>query len=142
MRVGSCDTFRHSDAKRRKSLKTVPLRESPSLKTVEIIKAVLERPTQGAVVSELRARCRVLDALDRVPPDATELYLEDADHDTLVRAVNTFVFGLASKELLAIGCWQRTRRRPSTTASTRRPRVRGRGQPTPPATRSSFPAWP
>lgn len=83
-------------------MKTVPLRESPSLKTVEIIKAVLERPTQGAVVSELRARCRVLDALDRVQPDATELYLEDADHDTLVRAVNTFVFGVATKDVLAI----------------------------------------
>jgi hypothetical protein len=83
-------------------MKTIPLRESPGLKTVEIIKAVLERPAQGAALSELRARCRVLDALDKAPPGATRMYLEDADHDTLVRAVNTFVFGLASKELLAI----------------------------------------
>ncbi len=84
------------------SMKAIPLRESPGLKTSEIIKTVLERPAQGVNVGELRARCRVLDALDRVPPEATRMYLEDADHDTLVRAVNTFVFGLASKELLVI----------------------------------------
>jgi hypothetical protein len=83
-------------------MKAIALRETPGLKTSEIIKTVLERPAQGVNVGELRARCRVLDALDRVPPDATRINLEDADHDTLVRAVNTFVFGLASKELLAI----------------------------------------
>ena len=83
-------------------MKAIPLRESPGLKTSEIIKTVLERPAQGVNVGELRARCRVLDALDRVPPEATRMYLEDADHDTLARAVNTFVFGLASKGLLVI----------------------------------------
>jgi len=83
-------------------VKAIPLRESPGMKTVEIIKAVLERPAQGVNVGELRARCRVLDALDKVPQAATEMLLEDADHDTLKRAVNTFVFGLASKELLAV----------------------------------------
>jgi hypothetical protein len=83
-------------------MKAIPLREFAGLKTSEIIKTVLERPAQGVNVGELRARCRVLDALDNVPPGATRINLEDADHDTLVRAVSTFVFGLASKELLAI----------------------------------------
>jgi hypothetical protein len=83
-------------------MKAIPLRESPGLKTSEIIKTVLERPAQGVNIGELRARCRVLDALDKVPPDATRFYLEDADHETLVRAVNAFTFGIATKDLLVI----------------------------------------
>jgi hypothetical protein len=83
-------------------LKAIPLRESPGLKTSEIIKTVLERPAQGVNVGELRARCRVLDALDKVSSEATRFHLEDADHETLVRAVNAFTFGIATKDLLMI----------------------------------------
>jgi hypothetical protein len=84
-------------------MKLVPLRESPGLKTTEIIRTVIERPSgNGAGVSELRARCRVLDALDKPPPCVASLILEDADHATLAKAVNGFQFGIATKELLAI----------------------------------------
>lgn len=82
-------------------MKTIQLRESP-IKSVEIIRPVVERPPQGANVGEIRARCRVLDALDALTPDSLVLTLEDADYATLTRAVNGFQFGLASKDLLAV----------------------------------------
>jgi hypothetical protein len=83
-------------------MKLVVLREQPGLKSVEIIRTVIERPANGASVSELRARCRVLDALDKALSGAASLTLEDADHATLAKAVNGFQFGIATKELLTI----------------------------------------
>jgi hypothetical protein len=83
-------------------MKLIPLRNVPGLKATEIVRAVIERPSNGASVSELRARCRVLDALDKALPGAASLTLEDADHATLAKAVNGFQFGIATKELLTI----------------------------------------
>lgn len=83
-------------------MKVIPLRDLSGLKTIEVIRAVIERPPNGANVSEVRARCRVLDALDKLAPDAERLILEDADHQTLARAVNNFQFGAATREILMI----------------------------------------
>lgn len=82
-------------------MKTIQLRESP-IKTIDVIRPVIERPPQGANIGEIRARCRVLDALDALAPDSAALMLEDADYATLARAVNGFQFGMASKDLLAV----------------------------------------
>jgi hypothetical protein len=81
-------------------MKLIPLREFPGLKTTEIIKTVTER-TQGAMVSEIRARVRVQDALEKSVGPAG-LALEDADHAVLVKAIDAFPFGMASKDLLTI----------------------------------------
>lgn len=70
--------------------------------TVDIIKIIIERPLQGIGLVEMRARCRVLDAVAALPPDAASLTLEDADYATLERCTQNFQFGVASRELLAI----------------------------------------
>lgn len=81
-------------------MRLIPLREAGGVKTAEIIKAVMERPTgQGFDVAALRARCRVLDALER-NADRQALLLEDADHATLVAALKQFQFGMATTDLL------------------------------------------
>lgn len=80
-------------------MKLIPLREFPGLTTAEIVKTVTER-TQGALVSEIRARVRVQDALAKAPVDG--FLLEDGDHKTLVDAVNAFPFGMANRDLLTI----------------------------------------
>lgn len=91
-------------------MKLVPLYDLPGgIKSLGIIRQVLEiapppgpgRPG-GIDVGSMRARCRVLDALDAVAPDATELRLEDADHAMLVRAINDFPFGVANANLLKV----------------------------------------
>ena len=90
-------------------MKAVTLYELPGLKSVEIIRAVLQqmpppdpRMGGGGSVGEIRARCKVLDELDALPPGATSMLLEDDRHATLCRALNSFQFGLASKDLLKV----------------------------------------
>lgn len=85
-------------------MKLIPLRQtSLGLKTLDIIQAVMQQPSpgQGIDVATLRARCRVLDAVE-VQASGDKLHLEDADYDTLKNAVLRFQFGLASKDLLGI----------------------------------------
>jgi len=82
-------------------MKFIVLRELSGLKTAEIIRAVIERPSQGAGVEAIRAGCRVLDAIES-NDSPIRLALEDADHAFLVRAINGFTFGLVSKDLLTI----------------------------------------
>lgn len=88
-------------------MKLIPLREFPGLKTIDILKAVIERPSQGAGVAAIRAGCRVLDALETgVHPAGgvtpAGLVLEDADHAFLAKAVGGFTFGVVSKDLLTV----------------------------------------
>jgi hypothetical protein len=79
-------------------MKLVKLRAGAALNSVDIFKAVLERgPVQMA---EVRKRNRVLRVLENNTGDA--LLLEDADHTTLVAAMDAYVFGLSSVELEAI----------------------------------------
>jgi hypothetical protein len=82
-------------------MKLIPLREFPGLKTAEIIKTVIERPAQGATVASMRTGVRLLDALEK-NADAERLLLEDADHAALIAAINSFTFGMVSKDLLTI----------------------------------------
>lgn len=86
-------------------MKLVPLYDLPGgIKSLAVIRQVLEiAPAQrGVNVSDMRARCRVLDVLDAVGLDATQLVLEDADHGTLVRATNDFHFAIATPNLLKV----------------------------------------
>jgi hypothetical protein len=70
--------------------------------TNDIIKTIIERPMQGINIGEMRLRCRVLDAVSALAPDATSITLEDADYATLERCTQNFQFGVVSRELLAI----------------------------------------
>lgn len=90
-------------------MKLVPLRETPTIKATEIIKIVLEQPSppqmpgqaQGFGASDILSRSRVLKAL-RTSITPAGMLLEDADHKTLVDALNGFRFGLASEDLAQI----------------------------------------
>lgn len=86
-------------------MKAVPLYEFPSgIKSVGVLRQVLEvaPPQRGVNVGDMRARCRVLDLLDKVPDGGAVLVLEDADHATLVRAVNEMQWAVANPSLLKI----------------------------------------
>lgn len=84
-------------------MKTVVLRELPTVKSIDLIKTVLERPgVTGLSVSDIRKRIRVLDVIEKLEPGAAKLDLEDGDHDTLRAAVLGFSYGGASKDLLTV----------------------------------------
>lgn len=51
------------------------------LTTRDFIRGIVENPAQGANLSEIRKRTRILDALEKAEP--TGVTLEDADHATL-----------------------------------------------------------
>lgn len=82
-------------------MKLVPLRQLPSGGTADLIKMVCETAQQGADVGQMRARIRVLDAVER-NGDPVALALEDADHATLVGAVNAYRFVRMNQELLRL----------------------------------------
>lgn len=68
----------------------------------DLIRAVLAcPPDHGFQLEEMRKRSRVLDALEATRKDATDLHLEDADHDTLVRCVEAMRWGIFSPAIIA-----------------------------------------
>lgn len=81
-------------------MKFVPFRDSGSLKTYEIVNAVVTQAQQGVTVDEIRRRCRIIDAVERAAEDG--VLLEDADHDLLRKLVSEFRFGMARPDLLQI----------------------------------------
>ena len=87
-------------------MKLIPLRATPNMQTVAVIKLVMERPPNGTNADDMRKRVRVLDALDALDKAAeaspAALLLEDADHALLAGAARGFTFGVASRELLEI----------------------------------------
>ncbi len=84
-------------------MKAIPLLTLPALKTIDLIRTVASAPPQGGMTLEtVRARCRVLDPLDMLPENATELLLEDGDYQTLVMALKAFQFGVATKDILTV----------------------------------------
>ena len=80
-------------------MKAIALRTCDSGTTADLIRLVIDNAQQGATVSEMRARIRVLDALE-ANTDPDTLRLEDAEHGVLVAALNGFRFARVSKELL------------------------------------------
>jgi len=82
-------------------MKAIKLQQINGISTVDIIKTVTENPQTGALLPEIRSRNRVLRALEK-NASTDELRLEDADHQTLVNALNAFRFGRASTDLETI----------------------------------------
>lgn len=92
-------------------MKAVRLCNLDGLKTIDVIRSVINQPRQpnprkgtagGLTIADIRARCRVEDEIDKLGPDADTLLLEDADHGTLVHAFNDFTWGASNKKVLAI----------------------------------------
>lgn len=81
-------------------MKLIPLRETETFKTIDVIKTVIERPSRGAGIAAIRSGVRVLDALDQA--SKTELCLEDSDYAVLVGSINEFTFAIVSRDLLAV----------------------------------------
>ena len=74
--------------------------KNPSLPT---FKAVLEiSPQKPLSVADIRARVRVIDAIEEADEQNDTLVLEDAEHQTLKRAVEDFPWQQASRELLEL----------------------------------------
>lgn len=82
-------------------MKLIPLKDEPPFKTREVLSAVATQPApgQGINAADMRRRCRLLDALEKV--EGSALLLEDADHALLVQLINAFQFGTAHPQLLA-----------------------------------------
>jgi hypothetical protein len=54
-------------------------------------------PERGFTPSELTKRLRVIEAVDKLKEDATQLKLEDADWETLKAAHSTFTWSIVAK---------------------------------------------
>lgn len=88
-------------------MKEIFIQRLKGLKTTDVIRGVVERPPQGAGLDAVRAGCRVLDVLDKLPEDKEtdvggSFSLEDADHQFVVDALRNYRFAMISKDLLAI----------------------------------------
>lgn len=85
-------------------MRTIPIREfgnfTPALTTEGVVRAVIERPVNGVSISDIRARCKILDALDA--SSKTSLQLENSEYETLLDAMKNFQFGMVNRELLQI----------------------------------------
>ena len=104
-------------------MKLIELRVMVSLKSVELIKAIVEQPPApvpgrpgGLGMEEITARARLLKALRKNVTPAG-LLLEDNDHKTLVDAAASFRFGLASEDLDQILCDIREAKEPPAPAN-------------------------
>ena len=61
--------------------------------TLDLINSALDAPVaSGLSVADFRARNKVDKALDKLTPESTELYLSDADYETLKSAVEGLRF--------------------------------------------------
>lgn len=90
-------------------MKSIPLFDLGGMKSAHVIRQVLEMapaPTPhrpgGIDIAGMRARCRLLDKLDALAPGADIFLVEDADHSTLVQAVNGMQWTIANSNLLKI----------------------------------------
>lgn len=83
-------------------MKIIKLRNE-KVKAADIINQVAGlSPARAISIDEMRKRVRILEAIEALKPDAVELFLEDADCDVLINAMNGFPWSGASRELLAV----------------------------------------
>lgn len=84
-------------------MKLIALRNDDPFPTRKIMEAVVSQGgAHGIKLDEQRRRCRILDALEKVPAEAESLTLEDADHALLSKLLADFPFGLAHPKLLRV----------------------------------------
>lgn len=83
-------------------MRSIPLRTTP-IKSVDLLRQVLENsPREPLSVDAIRRRCRVLDKIDDCVVDADCLVVEDAEHSTLMHAVESFPWSVANRDILRI----------------------------------------
>lgn len=71
-------------------MKFIPFKEQTVdgkvvLKSAAVIRGIIENPPNGANLSEVRNRLRIIDALEKAGADGMQL--EDADHALLARVI-------------------------------------------------------
>lgn len=83
-------------------MKSVALPDFATFKTRDVIRQIIEAvpPQSGGIgLADMRHRLKLLDKLDAA--DET-LWLEDAEHEALVRLLHGFPFGVVHPELARI----------------------------------------
>lgn len=84
-------------------MKRVQLRIGGKNQSAPTFKLIMEHsPQRPLSVPEIRARVKVLDALERLDDGADSIVLEDAEHATLKKGVEDFPWQQASREILDI----------------------------------------
>jgi hypothetical protein len=85
-------------------MKRIQLRLPPAKnQSAPTFKLIMEHsPQKPLTVAEIRARVKVLDVLERLEPDADSMVLEDADHQTLKNAIESFPWQQAGRDILEI----------------------------------------
>lgn len=65
-----------------------------------ILEAVTSQASNGANYQEALKRLRVLEVLEKIKEGDTWVALEDADHQTLVAAIDSFKFGAVTRDIM------------------------------------------
>ena len=81
-------------------MKLIPLRDGAKFKSADVFRGVLEGSVSALPLAELRARWRVLDALDAASGE--KIVLEDAEWETLKRAMEGAGWATADRGLRPI----------------------------------------
>lgn len=79
-------------------MKIIKMPAAEKHKPTDVLRAVCEVAVNGTVLSEMRHRLRIMDAIDASNGTMT---LEDADHEFLVRLLGEFKFAVAHPDILA-----------------------------------------
>lgn len=81
-------------------MKTIILRAAGTHTSKAILTQVVSLSPESRIgIDEMRRRCRILDALEK---SDGQLLLEDADHETLRKAIEAFPFQIAHRDILAV----------------------------------------
>ena len=81
-------------------MRNIPLRAGGTHPSKAVLLQVVSLSPEGRIgIDEMRRRCRILDALEKADD---RLLLEDADHEVLKKAVESFPFQIAHRDILAV----------------------------------------
>lgn len=67
-----------------------------------VLEAVTSQASQGASYQEALKRLRVLEVLEKIKEGDSYVALEDADHQTLIQAIDSFKFGAVTREMMKV----------------------------------------
>ena len=81
-------------------MRIVALRAGGAHPSMAVLLQVVSLSPEGRIgIDEMRRRCRILDALEKADD---RLLLEDADHEILKKAIESFPFQIAHRDILAV----------------------------------------
>jgi hypothetical protein len=84
-------------------MKIIPLGKVGILDTKPFLIQMIESSPAGQTIGQMRERLAVLKALKACPDDATDVSLEDAQHNTLVGVINERRdFAVTSEDIVAV----------------------------------------